>query len=64
MNSKQIVEALKNGGYIVMDHPQFGGHRLIRFQGDKGRKLSDVSYWAARKLVQLARVDGIEKIAS
>lgn len=64
MNSKQVIEALKNGGWIIMDHPQFGGHRLIRHEGDKGRKLSGVTYWAVWSAVKLVQIDGAEKLAA
>lgn len=63
MNSNQTIEALKKGGWIVQEHPQFGGHRLIRYEGDKGRKLSNECYWAVHRAVKLVTEGGIEKIA-
>jgi hypothetical protein len=63
MNSKQVIEALKNGGYIVTECPKFGGWRLIRHEGDKGRKLSGVTYWAVWSAVKLTKsADGKETI--
>lgn len=65
MNSKQVVEFLKNGGYIVTECPKFGGKRLIRHEGDKGRKLSGVTYWAVWSAVKLTKTeDGKELIAA
>lgn len=55
MNSKQVIEHLNSGGWIIVEHPQFGGHRLIRFEGDKGRKLSHVTYWAVWSAVTLVK---------
>lgn len=55
MNSKQVIEALNNGGYIVTECPKFGGKRLIRYEGDKGRKLSSVTYWAVWSAVKLSK---------
>jgi hypothetical protein len=64
MNSKQVIEAINNGGYIVMECPKFGGHRLIRHEGDKGRKLSGVTYWAVWSAVKLTKLtDGKEILA-
>lgn len=60
MNSKQILEALENGGWVITEHLEFGGKRLIRFEGDKGRKLSGVSWnaiWLSPK-IKLVKVDG------
>lgn len=63
MNSKQVIEFLKNGGYIVTECPKFGGKRLIRHESDKGRKLSDVTYWAVWSAVKLTKMmDGKEII--
>lgn len=60
MNSKQILEALENGGWVITEHPQFGGKRLIRFEGDKGRKLSSTSWnavWLNPK-IKLTKANG------
>jgi hypothetical protein len=61
MNSKQVIEALNNGGYIVTECPKFGGKRLIRHEGDKGRKLSGITYWAVWSAAKLTTTtDGKE----
>lgn len=60
MNSKQILEALQNGGWIITECSQFGGKRLIRFEGDKGRKLSSASWnavWLSPK-IKLTTAEG------
>ena len=62
MNSKQVIEALKNGGRIVTECPKFGGKRLIRYEGDKGRKLSGVTYWAVWSAVKLTKTTDGERI--
>ena len=65
MNSKQVIEFLKSGAYIVTECPKFGGKRLIRHEGDKGRKLSHVTYWAVWSAVKLTETeDGKELIAA
>ena len=65
MNSKQVIEALNNGGYIIRECPKLGGKRLIRHDGDKGRKLSGVTYWAVWSAIKLTETeDGKELIAA
>ena len=65
MNSQQVNEFLKNGAHIVTECPKFGGYRLIRHNGDKGRKLSGVTYWAVWSAVKLIKTeDGKELIAA
>jgi len=59
MNSKQVIESLNNGGWLVMN--ESGAHRLIRHEGDKGRKLSGITYWAVYGAVKLTKLqDGKE----
>ena len=53
MNSTQVIDSLQAGGYIVTECPKFGGWRLIRHEGDKGRKLSGVTYWSVKSKVNL-----------